>query len=89
MAEVAVETLKDRIDEYVQRARNGETIIVTDKEHPVVVLSRPDEDPETRHAWGLVEAGAASWSGGKPQPPSDPPKIKGRSTSDIVLEDRR
>ena len=89
MAEVAVETLKKQIDEYVQRARDGETIIVTEKDCPVVVLARPLEDPETRQAWALVESGAASWAGGKPQPLSDPPRIKGRSTSEIVLEDRR
>lgn len=40
-------------------------------------------------AWELVNAGVATWSGGKPQPPANPPKIKGRPTSDVVIEGRR
>ena len=42
-----------------------------------------------RRAWELVQAGAASWSGGKPQGSRRRPKLAGMSASDIVLEDRR
>lgn len=88
MAHVAIETLKNQIDEYVQRARQGERIVVTDRDLPVAVLTGTGEDLETHLARKLVDSGVASWSGGKPEPLSDPPKIVGRSTSDIVLEDR-
>ncbi|HEY0557094.1 MAG TPA: ribbon-helix-helix domain-containing protein [Thermoanaerobaculia bacterium] len=37
----------------------------------------------------LVEAGTASWSGGKPEGSRQKPRPRGKSASDIVLEDRR
>ena len=89
MPQVAVETLKDPFREYVQRARHGERIVVTEKDRPIAVLTATEESPEIRQAWELVKSGVARWSGGKPHPPSNPPKVKGRPTSEIVLEDRR
>lgn len=89
MPQVAVETLKDHLHEYVKRASDGERIVVTEEDRPVALLTATDESRETRLAWELVRSGAARWSGGKPQPPSNPPKIKGRPTSELVLEDRR
>ena len=88
MVQVAVETLKSRIAEYVERASAGERILVTDHDRPVAVLSGVEDDPEIREGWNLVREGKATWSGGKPQPPAKPPKIKGRPTSDLVIEDR-
>lgn len=89
MPEVAVDTLRDHLREYVKRASHGERIVVTEENRPVALLTATDESRETKQAWDLVRSGVASWSGGKPQPLTDPPKIKGRPTSAIVLEDRR
>ncbi len=88
MSQVAVKTLQDDLGHYVDRARQGETIVLTEDERPIAVLSGVDEQ-EIRQGWELVNAGIASWSGGKPQPPADPPKIKGTPTSEIVIENRR
>jgi hypothetical protein len=37
----------------------------------------------------LARSGAASWGGGKPKGSADPPKVRGKMASEIVLEDRR
>ncbi len=89
MSKVAVKSLEDDPGRYVERARHGETIVVTDDQRPVAILTGVPEDQEIRQGWDLVKAGIASWSGGKPEPPADPPNIRGRSTSDVVIEGRR
>lgn len=89
MAQITVAALKAQTAEYVERANTGERIVVTDQDRPVAVLSGVEDDPEIRQGWELVREGIATWSGGKPQPPEKPPTIKGRPTSDLVIEDRR
>lgn len=87
MVQFAVETLNDQLDEYLSLARKGEKILLTSKNRPIAILSPVDE--EIQQGFQLVDAGVAEWSGGKPKPPANPPRTKGRATSDIVLEDRR
>ena len=87
MVQFAVETLNDQLDEYLNLARKGEKVLLTSRNRPVAVLSPIDE--EIRQGLKLVDAGVAEWTGGKPRPPANPPKTKGRATSEIVLEDRR
>jgi prevent-host-death family protein len=89
MPQVTVETLKAQTTECVDRASTGERLVVTDQDRPVAVLSGLEDDPEIRQGWKLVRDGVATWSGGKLQPPVNPPKIKGRPTSDLVIENRR
>jgi prevent-host-death family protein len=89
MIEVPVETLKERLDEYLERARQGERIFITEQGRPVAQLVPGDaESRVTQRAWELVKAGVASWSGGKPVISRQKPRPRGRSASDIILEDR-
>ncbi len=90
MEEVGIETLKARLSEYLERARRGERIVITEGGHSIALLSPGEESTVERRAWDLVRTGAASWSGGKPQGGSRPrPKLPGNTASDIVLENRR
>lgn len=89
MVEVGIKSLKDHLSEYLRRARQGERIVVTDRGAPVAMLAPVEESAEVRWAWELVRSGAASWGGGKPKGLADPPKIRGKMASEIVLEDRR
>ena len=89
MPQVTLETLKAQTAECVERASTGERIVVTDDDRPVAVLSSVEDDPEMRQGWDLVREGIATWSGGKLRPPSRRSRIKGRPTSDLVVEDRR
>jgi len=89
MTEVAIETLQERLADYVHRARQGERILITEEGRTVALLI-PSEGSETaRRAWDLVESGAATWSGGRPSGSHQRPRVRGRSASDAVLEDRR
>jgi prevent-host-death family protein len=90
MTEVAIETLKDRLSDYLNRAREGERILITDHGRSVALLIPIEGTEPVRRAWELVETGAASWSGGKPEGSRQKPRLRGnKSASDIVLEDRR
>ena len=89
MGEVGVKSLKDHLSAYLRRARAGERIVVTDRGAAVAVLGPLDGGTESRLAWELVKSGAASWSGGKPAGSVDPPKVRGKTAAEVVLEDRR
>jgi prevent-host-death family protein len=89
MDEVGVKALKDHLSGYLRRARAGERIVVTDRGAAVAVLGPVGEGAEARSAWELVRTGAVSWGGGKPEGSSDPPKVRGKTASEMVLEDRR
>jgi prevent-host-death family protein len=89
MTEVAIETLKDRLSDYLERARQGERILITENGLSVALLTPSEESKPIRRAWELVEAGVASWSGGKPEGSRQKPRLQGKSASDIVLENRR
>lgn len=45
--------------------------------------------PDPRQIWDLVDAGQAHWNGGKPAGSASPVKVRGKSLSDRVLEDRQ
>jgi HicB-like protein involved in pilus formation len=51
--------------------------------------SVPESNETAKRAWELVESGVASWKGGKPKGSRPSPRVKGKSASAIVLEDRR
>ena len=88
MIEVPIETLRERLDEYLERARQGERIFITERGRTVAQLVPGEESIVTHRAWELVKAGVASWSGGKPEISRQKPRPRGKSASDIILEDR-
>lgn len=89
MTRVGVKALKDQLSSYLRLARQGERIVVTEHGKPVAILSPFEESEDVSRAWDLVRSGAASWSGGKPQGSTNPPKPIGKSVSEMVIEDRR
>jgi prevent-host-death family protein len=89
MKEVGIETLKAQLSDYLQRARQGEQILITESGRSIALLAPIEGSEPAKRAWELVQAGAASWSGGKPQGSRRRPKLAGKSASDVVLEDRR
>ena len=88
MTKVGIRALKDQLSRYLQRARQGERIVVTDRGKPIALLSSIRESEAARSAWKMVETGVASWSGGKPRGSASLSRIKGKTTADVVLEDR-
>lgn len=86
---VGIRALKNHLSEYIQRARSGERVIITDRGKPVAVLSSLDVLPEAEASWDLVNQGVASWSGGKPRGAHQRPRVAGSPASDAVLDGRR
>jgi prevent-host-death family protein len=89
MTTVGVKALKDKLSNYLRRANRGERVVVTDRGRPLALLSPVEESSELRLANRLVAAGVASWGGGKPVGSKRPPRSRGKTVADAVLEDRR
>ena len=84
--------MKARLSEYVSRARDGETIIVTLHNKPIAQIVPLDVvDPAVEELRALAARGVVEWSGGKPLgfPPGEGPKLRaGLSASDAVIQER-
>ena len=86
MISVGIKELKEKLSGYVDKARLGEEIVVTDRGKEVALLIPVSRDRKAvRH---LVESGKATWTGGKPAGMKGI-KAKGGLLSKTVLEDRR
>ncbi|HBT46912.1 MAG TPA: prevent-host-death protein [Peptococcaceae bacterium] len=87
--EAGIREVKNRFSEYLRRVKQGETLLITERNIPVAKLV-PIRDNEQLPILTLMEQGIVSWRGGKPQGMASPPAI--RSTASIaalVVEDRR
>jgi len=84
-----IREVKNRFSGYLRRVKQGEIIVITERNTPVAKLV-PIKDDEQAAALTLVEQGIASWRGGKPQGIAVPPATSGnKSISSLVVEDRR
>ncbi len=88
MIKVGIRTLKDQLSRYLKRASQGERIVVTDRGKPIALLCSISEGEAARSVWRMVESGVARWDGGKPRGSASPPRIKGKTTAEVLLEDR-
>lgn len=90
MATVGVRELKSRLSEYLRRARDGEHVVVTDRGHPMAVISPPSEPPREPDLEILVRQGVIRPGTGKPRGSSRPVRLrKGPPMSQTVIEGRR
>ena len=86
MISVGIKELKEKLSSYVDKARHGEEIVVTDRGKEIaLVLPISRERSAVKQ---LVGSGRASWTGGKPVGVKGI-KAKGGSVAKTVLEDRR
>ena len=88
MTTVAVRELKNRLSEYLRRVKAGERVVVTERGKAVAVISTAGH-PIDEGIEAMVRERAARWGGGKPRGARRPPKIKGPSVADAVIEGRR
>lgn len=86
METVGIRELKARLSEYLQLARKGQRIVITDRGKEVAAIG--PVGPERNALEELVASGKAKWSGKKPVGLKGV-RVKGKSVSDAVLEDRR
>jgi prevent-host-death family protein len=86
MISVGIKELKEKLSSYVDKARHGEEIVVTDRGKEIaLVLPISRERSAVKQ---LVGSGRAVWTGGKPAGVKGI-KAKGGSVAKTVLEDRR
>ena len=81
--------MKNRLSYYLREVKKGEKILVTDRDQVIATILPVERGEEDTELLSLVKEGFASWRGGKPTGSRRPVKIKGRTVSEIVLEDRR
>ncbi|MBC7343011.1 MAG: type II toxin-antitoxin system prevent-host-death family antitoxin [Clostridia bacterium] len=85
--EAGIREVKNRFSEYLRRVKQGEILLITERNAPVAKLV-PIQGDEQLPVLTLVEQGIASWRGGKPQGVVAPPPVRG-SIGSLVAEDRR
>jgi len=89
MLAVGVRELKNRLSEYLNRVRTGERVMITDRGRPVAVISPPPVTPADRRIEAMLREGVVRWGGGKPRGAARPPRIRGASVAQAVIEARR
>ncbi len=86
---VGVRELKNRLSRYLQEAKQGRSITVTERGKPVAILGPTSESPDAQVVRELVRESLGTWEGGKPKGAPQQPAVKGKHVSKIVLEERR
>ena len=89
MKTVDVKELRNRLSYYLREVKEGEKILITDRDQVIATISPVERGEEDSKLLSLVKEGFASWRGGKPTGSRRPVKIEGKTVSEIVLEDRR
>jgi len=89
MLAVGVRELKNSLSRYLKRVKTGERVMVTERGRPVAVISPPAVTPADQRIEAMLREGKARWGGGKPKGGTRPPRIKGPSVAQAVIEDRR
>lgn len=85
METVGVKELKTHLSRYLELAKSGERIVVTERGSPVAELVPLSQD--LRAVQSLLKSGRARWAGGKPRGLSGV-TLPGRAMSDIIIEGR-
>jgi prevent-host-death family protein len=86
MISVGVKELKAKLSGYVEKVRNGEEFVITERGKEVALVI--PISPERRALKALVDSGKAIWAGGKPVGVKGV-KVRRGPISKSVLESRR
>ena len=89
MISVGIKDLKNRLSHYLREVKKGEKILITERDQVIATILPVVRGEEDSGLLSLVKEGFATWKGGKPTGSRHPVKIKGKTVSEIVLEDRR
>jgi prevent-host-death family protein len=89
MVAVGIRELRNRLSQYLKRVGAGERVVVTHRGQPVAVISPPPITPADGRIEAMLRDGVARWGGGRPRGAIRPPRVKGPSVAQAVIEDRR
>ena len=86
--QVSLRELKDNLSKYLQLVKKGKPVIVTSRNIP---LARVTAIPEIEGTdlKPLVQSEGIHWNGKKPRGGCSSPQVKGKTSAELVLEDRR
>ncbi|SHJ00660.1 type II toxin-antitoxin system Phd/YefM family antitoxin [Desulfofundulus thermosubterraneus] len=84
-----IREVKNRFSEYLRQVKQGEILVITERNVPVTRLV-PVQEKGQLPVLTLVDEKLASWQGGKPRGAAVPPAVPGTaSIAALVVEDRR
>lgn len=89
MRKTGVKELKNNLSYYLREVKQGEKVLVTERDKVIATIVPIERSDEDSNLLFLVKEGFAVWKGGKPVGSRHPVPIKGKTISEIVLEDRR
>lgn len=84
-----VRELKNRLSHYLREVKRGRSITITERGETIAILIPANHSPDLTVMRELAQRGVGSWKGGKPTGASRPVVIRGKTLSEIILEDRR
>ena len=85
---VSIRDLKSRLSHYLRLARNGESVVITDRGVPIGRIVPVGQDLDQRLA-AMRESGQAQWSGRKLRTRTPVARVRGRgSVARLLVEDR-
>lgn len=88
MRVVGLKVLKNKLSEYVRLARNGETVLVTDRDQVVAELVPPRQDREGHAGHALLaEATRKGWLRPPLLPDGGPPPRAPVAILDVILRE--
>ena len=88
--DVGIRALKARLSEFIRRAADGETIVVTEHGRPVAELVPHRAKALSPRLAELVRRGEVTLATKPPRLPKPRAKMRaGSSLSDVLLEERR
>ena len=89
MTAIGVRQLRNGLSRYLRRVREGESVMVTDRGEPLAIISPAGTTRSDRRIEAMLREGLAKWAGGKPRGVRRPPRVRGASVAQAVIEDRR
>ncbi len=85
---VGIREFKARLSYYIEKVKEGTTLVITEHGKPVGRVVPVQPSPEERMQ-ELVAAGLVAWSGRKFDPGEPTVRTRGpRTVADLLLEDR-
>jgi prevent-host-death family protein len=86
---VGIRELKAQLSGYIQKVKNGCTVLITERGRPVGRIMPVHQTLEERMQ-NLIRSGAMAWSGTKLKPGRPVAKLRrrGKTVAEIVVENR-
>ncbi len=92
MSRVGVKELKNRLTQYLRRAKQGEEVIVTERGRPIAIIQAIQSVPLVTSLEGrlakLAAQGLVTLPTRRPRKGVRPVKVSGLPVSKTILEDR-